>query len=165
MIIYENILREFQKQQIKYIIVGGIAFNLLGGLRSTADLDILVEMSDNNLRKLVIILKKNGFSVKQPVDPIGIADRQTREDWINNKHMKAFNFYKGQFLQEVDIIIDSPVSYEDAAKNIKYILVGDMELPVISVSNLIIMKKDTGRSIDEIDINELEKIRDIEEKK
>ena len=63
MIIYENILREFQKQQIKYIIVGGIAFNLLGGLRSTADLDILVEMSDNNLRKLVIILKKNGFSV------------------------------------------------------------------------------------------------------
>ena len=48
MIIYEEVLKEFQKQKVKYVIVGGIAVNLLGSLRSTADMDILVEMSDSN---------------------------------------------------------------------------------------------------------------------
>lgn len=165
MIIYEEILREFQKQGVKYIIVGGIAFNLLGGLRSTADLDILVEMSDDNLKKLVNILKKHGFAVKQPVDPIDIADRKTREDWINNKHMKAFNFYKRQGLQEVDIIIDSPVSYEEAGKDTKYITAGGIRLPIISIDNLITMKKNTHRSIDIIDIEELQKIKKLKGEK
>ena len=43
MIIYEEILREFQKQKVKYVLVGGIAFNLLGGSRNTLDMDILVK--------------------------------------------------------------------------------------------------------------------------
>ena len=93
MIIYEEILREFQKQKVKYVLVGGIAFNLLGGYRNTLDMDVLVEMSDRNLFKVVRILKKAGYHVRQPVDPIRIADKKTREDWIKNKHMKAFNFY------------------------------------------------------------------------
>lgn len=41
MIIYEDVFREFQKQKVKYVIVGGIAVNLHGLLRNTADLDIL----------------------------------------------------------------------------------------------------------------------------
>ena len=89
MIIYEEILREFQKQKVKYVLVGGVAFNLLGGERNTSDLDILVEMSNANLAKIVTILKKQGYRVKQPVDPMGIADAKTREDWIKNKNMSA----------------------------------------------------------------------------
>ena len=101
MIFYEEILRAFQKQKAKYVIVGGIAVNLLGSMRSTADLDILVEMSDDNLEKIVKILKRRGYRVKQPVDPMKIADRETRENWIKNKHMKTFNFYKEGELKEV----------------------------------------------------------------
>ncbi len=92
MIIYEEIFREFYKQKVKYILVGGIAFNLLGGERNTSDMDILVEMSDQNLAKIVKILKQKGYRVKQPVDPMGMAHKATRDDWIKNKHMKAFNF-------------------------------------------------------------------------
>ena len=55
MILYEEILREFQKQKVKYVLVGGIAFNLLGGERNTLDMDILVEMTDDNLGKIVRI--------------------------------------------------------------------------------------------------------------
>ena len=63
MIVYEEILWEFQKQKVKYVLVGGLAFNLLGGSRNTSDLDILVEMSDTNLTKIVKILKKQGISL------------------------------------------------------------------------------------------------------
>ncbi|MFC1479920.1 nucleotidyltransferase domain-containing protein [Candidatus Omnitrophota bacterium] len=156
MIIYENILKEFQKQKIKYVLVGGIALNLLGGFRNTLDMDILVEMSDKNLHKIVVALKKFGYSVKQPVDPMGIADKKTREEWINNKHMKAFNFYKDErSYEEVDIIISSSVTYETASKNKVKVKVGKLTLPVISVKDFIKMKKASGREIDLLDIKEI----------
>ena len=161
MILYEEILRAFQKEKVKYVIVGGIAINLHGFLRSTADLDILVEMSDENLRKVVTILKKKGYRVKQPVNPMGIADRKTRQDWIKNKFMKAFNFYKDAELKEVDIIIDSPVSYEMAKKDriLKRTEVGT--LPVISIDKLIKMKKRAGRLADQADVEQLKIIKTI----
>jgi predicted nucleotidyltransferase len=159
MIIYEEIFREFQKEKVKYIIVGGIAINLLGSSRNTADLDILVEMSDENLAKIVRILKKRGYRVKQPVDPMGIAEEATRKDWIKNKHMKAFNFYKEDELKEVDIIIDSPVSFKDAKTDIVYIRGGGITYPVISIDNLIKMKKGTGRDVDNLDVKTLRKIK------
>ncbi len=163
MIIYENILRAFQKKKVKYVLVGGIALNLLGYLRSTLDMDILVEMSDDNLAKVVTILKKNGYIVKQPVEPMGLADKKTREDWIKNKHLKAFNFYKEDELKEVDIIIKSPLSYEKAKKNSLVIKSGDIALPVISLDDLILMKKNTGRLIDKVDVENLKKIKKIRE--
>jgi hypothetical protein len=165
MIIYEEILREFQEEGVKYAIAGGIAFNLLGGLRSTSDLDILVEMSDDNLRKIVTILKKRGYKVKQPVDPMGIADESTRRDWIENKNMKAFNFYKDDDLKEVDILIDTPVSYEKAKEKMRKIKAGNITLSVVSVDDLIKMKEATGRNIDKLDVTELKNIKKLEDQK
>lgn len=161
MIFYEEIFQAFQKQKVKYVLVGGIAVNLLGAMRSTADLDILVEMSDDNLKKIVQILKKQGYKVKQPVDPMKIADKKTREDWIKNKHMKAFNFYKEEELKEVDMVIESPVSFEEAEKSVVRIKVDNLTLPVISIDKLIEMKQKTGRSIDKLDIEELTRIKKL----
>lgn len=163
MIFYEEILRAFQKQRVKYVLVGGIAVNLLGSMRGTADLDVLVEMSDSNLKKIVRILKSRGYRVKQPVDPMRIADRKTREDWIKNKHIKAFNFYKEGELKEVDIIIESPVSFAEARKSAIRIKVDDLRLPVVSINNLIKMKRKTGRAVDKLDIEELKRIKKLRE--
>lgn len=165
MIIYEEIFRDFQKLKVKYLLVGGIALNLHGSFRNTADLDILVEMSNDNLRKIVSILKKHGYRVKQPVDPMGIADENTRKDWIEHKHMKAFNFFRDQELKEVDIIIDSPVSYEEAKGKAKRIKIGNLSLPLISIDHLIRMKENTGRETDRLDVAQLKKIKDLTNEK
>ena len=136
-----------------------MAFNLLGGYRGTLDMDILVAMTDSNLRKVVTILKNAGYRVKQPVDPIMIADKKTRTDWIQNKHMKAFNFYKGEIsYEEVDIIIDSAVMYKEAAKSARTIEKGGLKLKVISPKNLIKMKKKAGRKQDLEDITVLRQL-------
>jgi predicted nucleotidyltransferase len=162
MIIYEEILREFQKQKVKYVLVGGIAFNLLGGYRNTLDMDILVEMADENLFKVVTILKKAGYHVKQPVDPIMIADQKIRNDWIKNKHMKAFNFYKGErSYEEVDIIIDSPIDFKAAIKDAIKVKVGELNLTVISPKKFIKMKKGSGRDKDLRDIEEIRLVRSM----
>ena len=94
LILYEEIFRDFSKEKVKYLLVEGIALNLLGYLRATMDLGLLVEMSDENLKKIVKIMKKRGYVVRQPVDPMGLAEEKTRRSWIRAKHMKAFNFYK-----------------------------------------------------------------------
>ncbi|OGW87902.1 MAG: hypothetical protein A3A81_08400 [Omnitrophica bacterium RIFCSPLOWO2_01_FULL_45_10b] len=162
MIVYEEILRQFQKQKVKYVIVGGVAFNLLGGYRSTLDMDILVEMSDENLAKVVTILKKQGYRVKQPVDPMGIANQKIREDWIKNKHMKAFNFYKGEkTYEEVEIIIDSPVNFQEAAQDVVKVKVSGLTLPVISPRKFIQMKKSSGRDKDLMDIEQIKIARNL----
>ncbi len=161
MIFYEEILRAFQKEKVKYVLVGGIAANLLGLMRSTADLDILVEMSDENLKKILVILKKRGYRIKQPVDPMCIAEKKTREDWMKNKHLKAINFYKKDGFEEVDIIIDSPVSFEEARKSASIIRTGDVALPVISIDKLIKMKERTGRQVDKFDVRELKAIKKL----
>jgi hypothetical protein len=161
MIIYEEVLRAFQRQRVKYILVGGIAVNLLGSLRSTIDMDILVEMSDNNLKKALTILKNNGYRIKQPVDPMLIADKTIREGWIKKRHLKALNFYKEGGLKEVDIIVDSPVTFEQAKKDMLRLKSGNIVIPVISIDNLIKMKRKTGRSIDKLDIGELIKIKKL----
>ncbi|MDD4909630.1 MAG: hypothetical protein PHR44_03000 [Candidatus Omnitrophica bacterium] len=160
MIIYEEVLREFQKQKVRYVLVGGIAFNLLGGYRSTFDMDIIVEMTDTNLRGVVQILKKSGFRLKQPIDPISIADKDIRDDLIRRKHIKAINFYKDKkSYEEIDIIIKSPVDFKRAIKNAKRIKVGRLALPVIAPADLIKMKKAIGRSRDKEDIKELRTIQ------
>ena len=161
MILYEEILLEFQKQKVKYVIVGGIAVNLHGFLRSTADMDVLVDMTDENLKKIVSILKKKGYRVKQPVDPMGIADAQTRHDWIHGKNMKAFNFYKENEYKEIDIIIGSPVSYKEAKKNVLQLKIGSIKIPVISIDDLIKMKRHAGRDEDKKDIEQLKRIKKL----
>lgn len=162
MIFYEKILRAFQKQKVKYVLVGGVAMNLLGSMRGTADLDILVEMSDENLKKITKIMKKFGYHVKQPLDLTKIADEKTRKKWIKDKNMKAFNFYKEESLEEIDIIIESPVSYEEAEKKPIRIKIGNLMLPVISINNLIKMKKKAARTIDKLDIEILKKIKKLQ---
>ena len=158
-IIYEEVLKEFNKQKIKYIIVGGLAVNLLGYLRSTQDLDVLVEMTEDNLKKIVKILVRLGFSVKQPVNPMKVADYKVRKDWIENKNMKAFNFYKHDlFPQEVDIIIETPVDYNEAKRTVEHIKIDKLMLPVISIKNLIKMKNAAKRNVDTLDIINLKEI-------
>ena len=42
--IYEEIFREFEQKDVRYLIVGGMAVNLYGYLRLTIDLDLMVDL-------------------------------------------------------------------------------------------------------------------------
>ncbi|KHE90636.1 MAG: nucleotidyltransferase family protein [Candidatus Scalindua rubra] len=155
---YEEIIRKLNNAGVRYAIVGGVAVNLHGHIRMTADLDIVLELEDNNLAKAITTLRESGFSCKIPVDPMGLADSNTRNDWIKNKNMKALNFYRDT--EEVDLVVDSPVKYEEAEKTI--FAVKDISYPVVSKEDLIKMKEVTNRDHDKDDIRKLKILIDIE---
>lgn len=163
MLIYEDILREFQKHKIQYMVIGGIAVNLHGALRSTADLDILLEMSEDNLKRFLAILKNNNYLSKQPVDFVQIADKKNRKYLVEKKNLKAVNFYKKKGFEEVDVIIDAAVTFKEAKKDIIWVRSGNLKMPLLSIDGLIKMKKRAGRNIDKLDIDALRRIKRLRE--
>lgn len=163
---YEDILREFNRNNIQFVVVGGVAFNLLGGIRATQDLDLLILMDDDNITRIIKILQKNNYKPRQPVDLKDFTKRNIREKWIQDKNMKALSLFKDyQSYEQVDIIIDSPVDFENARKDAKVIEIDDLMIPVISVANLIKMKERAGRDIDKLDIRDLKMIMEMQNEK
>lgn len=160
MIIYEDVFRRFQKEKVKYIIVGGIAANLLGLLRATADLDILIDVSSVTISKVDKILRDLKYKIKQPID-IKRLNKVSLLDLIRTKNLKAINYYKPTGISEIDIIVDSPVSFNKAKKKATTKVIAGLRLPVISIDDLILMKTKTGRAVDKYDVAELRKVKRI----
>lgn len=159
---YEEIFREFNKYEIKFVVAGGVAFNLLGGMRTTQDLDVIVLMNDENLKRIVSVLKKNGYTPRHPVDAEDLAKSEIRNEWINKKNMKAFSFMKKiNSFEEIDLIIDSPIDFNTAFESAKIFNIEGLIIPVISLENLIKMKEYAGREVDISDIKELKAILEI----
>jgi hypothetical protein len=159
MLDYLGIFKELNRKKIKYIVVGGMAVNFHGIPRTTYDIDLLLYLEDKNLNKFLRLLKRWGFKPKVPVDIMDFADKNKRAVWIKNKNMKAFNLYNPDWaVREIDIIIDSPVHYQKAKKSIKFSRLYDVDIPIISISDLILMKRKSNREQDKSDIKSLRKI-------
>ncbi|MDH4161361.1 MAG: nucleotidyltransferase [Nitrospirota bacterium] len=160
MLDYLGIFKRFNEEGVRYLVVGGLAMNLLGVPRVTYDIDILIDMTDENIEVLMRLMKEWGFKPKLPVKVMDFADREKRKDWIETKHMKAFNLVNAKWaLSEIDIIIDAPVAYPEARKHAKKISVQGISIPVISIDDLIKMKTTAGREMDKADIQYLRRVK------
>jgi hypothetical protein len=159
MLDYLGIFKEFNAKKIKYIVVGGLAVNFYGVPRITYDIDLLLYLEDKNLKKFLNLMKDWGFKPKAPVDIMDFAKREKRQVWIRHKNMKAFNLVnKSWAISEIDIVINTPLNYEKAVKNLKYVKLYNTSIPVISINDLIKMKQKSNRLQDKKDIENLKKI-------
>lgn len=160
MLDYLSIFKKLNEKKIKYIVVGGIAVNLYGIPRMTYDIDLLLDMEDRNLKEFLTLIKSWRFKPKVPVDIMDFADKNKRENWIKNKNMKAFRLFNPLWpMSEIDIVINTPVDYKKAVKNVNYITTKNVCIPVISIDDLIKMKQKTGRNQDKADIRYLKSLK------
>ena len=159
MLDYLGIFKELNAKEIKYIVVGGMAVNLLGIPRMTYDIDLLLDLEDSNLKRFLTLLKSWDFRPKVPVDIMDFAKKEKRQDWIKNKNMKAFNLVNPAWaISEIDIIINTPIDYKKAIANVKRLPLRGVSIPTISARGLILMKKKSGRNQDKKDVENLKKI-------
>lgn len=160
MLDYLAIFRRFNEKGIRYVVAGGIAVNLYGVPRMTYDIDLILDLEDENIEKFLRLLKKWGFKPKVPVDIMDFAIREKREGWIKNKNMKAFNLVNPEWaISEIDVLIDTPVDYREGHKSINNIMLHGVSIPVISIDDLIKMKRKAGRRQDRADIRYLRKLK------
>jgi len=156
---YELVFKTLNKNKVKYLIAGGMAINLHGIPRFTKDLDILIDQSLKNLAALTKALDKLGFKPKVPVKTRVFLNPENWARWKKEKGMIALNFYNPKNpYEEIDLLIYTPVSYEDAVKNRTSISIGSMKLNVVSLKDLMKMKKKAGREQDRADIKSIQKI-------
>ncbi len=160
---YEEIFRKLNDANADYLVAGGMAVNLHGVPRLTQDLDLLPDLSEDNLLKIVGILDDLGYLPRIPEKPSLFADPAIRERWRNEKNMKVFSFFHRELpFQEIDLMFDVPVSFEEASRNKIVKRAADLVIPLVSIPDLIRLKEAAGRKHDLSDIRMLQEILKLE---
>lgn len=156
---YKTIFKELNDLGIDYLVVGGLAVNLFGVPRLTYDIDLMILLEQNNIKKLVAKLGQWGYKPKIPGDPMDFADDSKRNSWIYEKGMKAFNFFSGNLpVGEIDIVISSPIPYEVLKRRAVEIQLQEIRIPVVSIHDLVELKLHAGRKQDLSDVEYLKVI-------
>ena len=160
--IYEEIFKEFERRNVRYLVVGGMAVNLYGYVRLTVDLDIMADMSEDNLSGIIEVMEQFGFTPRVPVKPHEILSKEKRDEWIKKKGAIVFTFVdlKNPF-KHIDIFLNNPIDFEEAYFRKEVLEIGGIKVSVVSLDDLIKMKKSSGRPRDMEDIHHLERIKDL----
>lgn len=157
---YLEILEGLYKNEIRYLIVGGLSVNLYGVPRVTQDIDLIISMERENILKVISLLKNLDYLPRLPVIPDDMADPGKVRDWIENRNLKAFSFYhKKESYKVVDIVLDHPLDFKKAfeMRTVKH--VKDIEIYLASIDDVIKMKEFSGRGQDLSDIEMLKRVR------
>ena len=160
MIKFESLFSALNKGKVRYLVVGGIAVNLYGIERATADIDLVVDLEENNLQKFIKVMKEHNYKPKIPVKLDDFTEKEKRENWIKEKGMMVFSLFDPQnpfFL--LDVFITEPFDFDEVFEARKEMKSGNVKIPVISIGHLVEMKEKTGRPQDVSDVFYLKKIK------
>jgi hypothetical protein len=153
---FQTIFKELNRLGIDYLVVGGLAVNFHGVPRMTYDIDLMILLEPENILKLVTRLTQWGYRPKIPVDPGDLVDEMKRNSWIHEKGMKALNFYSETLpIGEIDIVIDTPILYEELRSRALRVELQSEKVPTISIHDLIELKLRAGRKQDLADVENL----------
>ncbi len=158
---YEKVFRALNKARVKYLVAGGVAVNLYGIQRTTGDLDLIVLLEEPNLKLFVSAVRKLKLRPKIPVKLEDFIDPQLRKKWREEKNMLVFSLYDPKnpyFL--LDIMIESQIDFSKAFKQKEKVKLGALTIPVMSIGDLIKLKKKAGRPQDISDIYYLKQIKE-----
>ena len=139
---FRDFIDALNKNEVRYLLVGGYAVILHGHARTTGDMDIWVECTKENYEKLV-----KAFKVfRMPVFDM------TEENFLNTVKHDVFRF--GRNPVAIDIMTKmSNFNFEDTYKKVTWFEDEDLRIPVIHINTLIEAKKAAGR---QKDLNDLE---------
>jgi hypothetical protein len=144
----QDVFRSFQKHNVKYVVIGGIASTLYGVPRATFDLDILIEATPDNAKRLLDALLDSGF---------GTASLTTPEDLV------AHEITVFQDKVRIDVQTSTPgISFQDAWQRRQMMNYQGREFYVVSKHDLILTKRAAGRDVDLEDARLLELTEDKE---
>jgi predicted nucleotidyltransferase len=138
---FRDFLSSLNKNKVKYLLLGGWAVGIYGAPRATADMDVFIAIDDENVGKLQNALYEFGAPT--------VPDEHFKETG------KIFRMGRSPICIEI-INQASGIDFENCYRNRKKITVDGIEIPVISVDDLLQNKKASGREKDIADLRNLE---------
>jgi hypothetical protein len=163
---YEDVFKTLQERNIRYAVAGGVALVLHGVVRLTADLDLIVYLEQENLKRFVQVMNDLGYRPRVPVRPEDFLDPANRESWKREKGMEVFSFFKqDQSMSLIDVFIDEKIPFDEIKREMVHVSAKGITIPVVSIPHLKRLKKAAGRPQDIADIEALEAMERMEERK
>ena len=155
-----NIISALNDNQVRYLIAGGLAVVFHGYLRFTSDLDLILDLDENNLKKAIAVFEELGYIPRVPVKFSDLAKTNVRQKWIKEKEMTVFSIFNPDSIETpIDIFVQIPFDFEtEHSKAPKDEIAPGIKANFISYEQLINLKKISNRDIDKIDVENLERI-------
>ncbi|MBU1599767.1 hypothetical protein KKG61_06670 [bacterium] len=140
--VIRNILETFQAKDIPIMLMGGIATSLWAEPRATYDIDGVIEISFDDLEKILCEVRKKGFTYdkKQPVKFI-----QGLPFLTLTYPSKGHEIY-------LDLFIAKSRYTKEALSRRQEITFEEVKIPIIAPEDLILYKLISGRSKDLDDV-------------
>ncbi|MCJ0743390.1 DUF6036 family nucleotidyltransferase [Pedobacter montanisoli] len=146
-----TIWRSFNKNNVRFIMVGGVATNLHGFLRTTADIDMWIEDSPDNRKNLRKALKECAVGDFPSIESMTFVPGWTDFNLTSGMRLDMMTSVKG--LEEY--------GFENSLQMASIASIYDVEVPFLHINQLIEAKKASNRPKDQIDVIELENIKKL----
>ena len=148
---FEALIRRLGAADIRFVLVGGFAGTILGSPRTTVDLDIVYARDQENLARLASALESLRPRLRgAPPGLPFVLDAATLA--------RGLNFTLTTSLGDLDLLghVTGGGGYEDLAPHTRLIRVFDTEVAVVTLPQLIRLKRAAGRPKDLAALAELE---------
>jgi len=144
---YEKLLAKLARAEVKFIIVGGVAVALNGFVRTTEDVDILIESSADNVARLLDALGNFGEGHARELSPTDFGDSEGAIRIIEEFPLDVFTIMRGN-------------RYADLVSGTKSTRIDDVNVRYLNAEALIALKSDSQRDQDRIDVSALRSLQE-----
>jgi hypothetical protein len=139
---YEKLLETLARAEVKFIVVGGVAVALNGFVRTTEDVDILIDGSIENVGRLLTALSGFGEGHARELTSADFDDAEGAVRIIEDFPLDVFTVLRGKH-------------YVDLIGSIRQTRIGDVDVNYLNAEALIAMKEQSEREKDRIDVSAL----------
>ncbi|MGN7988986.1 nucleotidyltransferase [Pedobacter sp. 22226] len=146
--IFNEDFREFihalNNQSVKYILVGGYSVILHGYSRTTGDMDIWVERTEDNYKRIFNAFFQFGMPVFD----------MTKENFLHHPDWEVFSFGRPPISIDLMIIVKG-LNFDECYSNSIFFEEDGLKIRTINYNDLLVAKKSAARAKD---INDLENL-------
>jgi hypothetical protein len=150
----ERILAVLGEHEVDYVIVGGLAVQTHGHVRTTVDIDVYPRPTPANMARLAEALNALGAEVLNP----GSERLRIDAKMLPRATLWQFDTRHGA----IDVLHNAPGAppYDELRARALVIRLGELELAVASLDDLIGMKRASARPVDLEDLAALTQLDD-----
>lgn len=146
-----EIWKYLASNKVKYLTIGGFAVNIYGYGRNTGDIDIFIEDSVENRENLRLALKQSGIGDFENMSTMQFIPGWTDITLNFNLRLDIMTSVKGL----------ENNSFEQLLEKAYIVVINEVQVYFLDYDSLIISKKAANGLKDQLDIEELEKLKNI----
>jgi predicted nucleotidyltransferase len=141
---FRELFEFLNANRVEYLLLGGYAVIAYGYVRNTSDIDVVVNDSLENSRRLMKALAEFGFAETQLQPELFAEPDSVVRMGVEPMRIEILNYLKG-------------VDFNEAYSRRRSVKVEDVSVDLIGLSDLLANKKAVGRPKDLVDVEELER--------